>query len=226
MRDHAQSPGEPEPDGTSGDAMPYYAYDPALTGPVDTTPVSQLDRRGMVRRLQSIQAAVNRLLGEQYETVAEFARTAPDRSVVGRELALALAIGPRAAESQIQLAQALVTRLPETLKAMQRGDIDAYKAGKIAEPTAMLDDEQAREVDAIMAGRIGRKDPTGLRRSTVLAVAKVDPDGYAKRCERRRAQRRVELIPQGEGMVRLCGDLPVEVGAAAYARIDAEAQYH
>ncbi|WP_285491613.1 DUF222 domain-containing protein, partial [Amycolatopsis taiwanensis] len=171
-----------------------------------------------------MQSEINRLQAIQYEAVAAFAGKADDRSVVARELALALAVSPRMAENQIELAQALVPRLPETWKAMQRGAIDAYKASKIHEPTTTLSDEQAREVDAIMATRIDRKDPTGLRRSTALAVAKVDPDGYAHRCKRRRAQRRVELIPKGEGMVKLSANLPVEVGVAAYARIDAEAR--
>ncbi|WP_169739667.1 DUF222 domain-containing protein [Amycolatopsis taiwanensis] len=183
-----------------------------------------LDRRGLLCRIQSVQSEINRLQAIQYEAVAAFAGKADDRSVVARELALALAVSPRMAENQIELAQALVSRLPETWKAMQRGEIDAYKASKIHEPTTTLSDEQAREVDAIMATRIDRKDPTGLRRSTALAVAKVDPDGYAHRCKRRRAQRRVELIPKGEGMVKLSANLPIEVGVAAYTRIDAEAR--
>ncbi|WP_285486868.1 DUF222 domain-containing protein, partial [Amycolatopsis taiwanensis] len=202
----------------------YCVYEPDLVDPFPETPARVLARRGLLRRIQSTQAEICRLQAMQYEAVAEFAGTAEDRSAVARELALALAVSPRAAENQIGLAEALVTRLPETLKAMRRGEIDAYKASKIHEPAAALTDEQAREVDAIMAGRIGRKDPSGLRRSTALAVAKVDPDGYARRCARRRARRGIELVPQGEGMVKLSANLPVEVGVAAYARIDAEAR--
>ncbi|WP_052372369.1 DUF222 domain-containing protein [Amycolatopsis taiwanensis] len=209
---------------TAEEMSVYCVYEPDLVDPFPETPARVLARRGLLRRIQSTQAQVNRLQAMQYEAVAEFARKAEDRSAVARELALALAISPRMAENQIELAEALVSRLPETLKAMQRGEIDAYKAGRIHEPSAALTDEQAREVDAIMAGRIGRKDPTGLRRSATLAVAKVDPDGYAQRCARRRAQRGIELIPQGEGMVKLCANLPIEVGAAAYARIDAQAR--
>ena len=76
----------------------------------------------------------------------------------------------------------------------------------------------------VMAARLSGKDPGGVRRSTNLAVARIDPDGHAERCYARRAQRKVELIPLDGGMVKLCGELPADAGAAAYARIDREAR--
>ncbi|MFD2419878.1 HNH endonuclease signature motif containing protein [Amycolatopsis pigmentata] len=179
---------------------------------------------GMRRELQAAQGLVNRIQARYFEVLARFTRAAEERATVPQELALALAISRSAAESQVGLAEALTTRLPRTLEAMRRGELDGFKASKIHEPTAVLTDEQAREVDAIMATRLSGKDPGGLRRSVNLAVIKVDPEGYAQRCRARRAQRRVELIPMDEGMVRLCGDLPAEEGAAAYRRIDIEAR--
>ncbi|MFD2419594.1 HNH endonuclease signature motif containing protein [Amycolatopsis pigmentata] len=179
---------------------------------------------GLRRELQAAQGLVNRIQARYFEVLARFARAAEEPATVPQELALALAISKQAAESQVDLAEALTTRLPRTLEAMRRGELDGFKASKIHEPTAVLTDEQAREVDAIMATRLAGKDPGGLRRSVNLAVIKVDPDGYAQRCRARRAQRRVELIPMDEGMVRLCGDLPAEEGAAAYRRIDTEAR--
>jgi hypothetical protein len=178
---------------------------------------------GILREMRTVQGLVNQLQARYFEGLARFIRAAEEPATVPQELALALSIGKQAAENQVGLAMALATRLPRTLEAMRRGEIDAFKASKIHEPTAVLTDEQAREVDAIMATRVTGKDPGGLRRSVNLAVIKVDPDGYARRCRARRAQRRVELIPMNEGMVRLCGDLPAEEGAAAYHRIDTEA---
>ncbi|MFD2420789.1 HNH endonuclease [Amycolatopsis pigmentata] len=181
-------------------------------------------REGMLGELRTAQAVVNWAQARYFEVLARFTRTAEEPATVPQELALALAIGRNTAENQVDLARALTTRLPRTLEAMRRGELDGFKASKIHEPTATLTDEQAREVDTIMATRLAGKDPGGLRRSTNLAVIKVDPDGYAQRCRARRAQRRVELIPMDEGMVRLCGDLPAEDGAAACRRIDTEAR--
>lgn len=186
--------------------------------------VAGTPRGGMLRIAQRLQALANQVQGMQLQVVAEFDRTAEQPSNVPLELSLGLAIGKHAAQYQITLAQALTTRLPNTLEAMRRGEIDSWKASRIYEPTAVLSDEKAREVDAIMATRIAGKDPSGLRRSTNLAVAKVDPGGHAERCAQRRAQRRVELIPREDGMVNLSSYLPVEDGVAAYTRIDTEAK--
>jgi hypothetical protein len=40
------------------------------------------------------------------------------------------------------------------LEAMRRGEIDGFKALKIHEPTALLSDEEARRVDAVMSTRL------------------------------------------------------------------------
>ncbi|MFD2416777.1 HNH endonuclease signature motif containing protein [Amycolatopsis pigmentata] len=181
-------------------------------------------RPGMLRRMRQVQAWVNRLQAHYFEALAHFTRTAEEPATVPHEVALALAIGKQAAHQQVELAQALTTRLPHTLEAMQRGEIDGYKAAKILEPTTILTDDEARQVDAVMSTRLAGKDPGGLRRSTNRAVARIDPEGYAGRCRARRVRRKVELIPLDDGMVQLSGDLPVEIGVAAYQRIDREAR--
>jgi hypothetical protein len=155
---------------------------------------------------------------------AEFTESADSHRSGVQELSLGLAITEYQAAHQIALAEALTARLPETFKAMRRGELDAYKASKIVEPTAVLTDDQAREVDAVMAGRIGRKTGKALRRSANLAVAHVDPDAHARRCAERRNDRKVELIPQEDGTATLTADLPAEISTAAYTRIDAEAR--
>jgi hypothetical protein len=186
--------------------------------------VAGLSRGELLRSTQRLQAVLNQVQAAQMEMVAAFDRTARQPSNVPLELSLGLSIGKHAAQYQIGLAQALTTRLPGTLDAMRRGEIDGYKASRVYEPTMMLSDEQAREVDKIMSSRIAGKDPGGLRRSTNLAVAKVDPDGHAERCARRRAERRVELIPLEDGMGNLSSYLPIEDATAAYCRIDTEAK--
>lgn len=178
----------------------------------------------MLRWLQKLRRWKSRLDAEELETVAEFARAAVEPSTVAQELALGLAIGRRAAEREVALALALTTRLPETLDAMRRGEIDAVKAAKVHEPTTVLTDEKAREVDAVIVTRFDGKDPGSLRRATSRVVATIDPGGYAERCRARRAQRKVELIPLHDGMVKVAGDVPVEKGVAAYVRIDTEAR--
>ncbi|MFD2812934.1 DUF222 domain-containing protein [Prauserella oleivorans] len=132
------------------------------------------------------------------------------------EVALGLAISENSARIKVGLARDLVTRLPETLGALSRGTIDLYKASKISEPTAVLSDSRAREVDALVSGRLVGRGPASIRRMVNRAVQKVDPEGAAARAEARRRERRVELRHGDDAMATLTA----EVASAAYARID------
>ncbi|MFD2399151.1 DUF222 domain-containing protein [Prauserella oleivorans] len=136
------------------------------------------------------------------------------------EVALALAISENAARIKIGLARDLVTRLPETLGALSRGDIDLYKASKVSEPTSVLSDDMAREVDAAVADRLAGRDASSIRRMVNRTVHKIDPEGAAARAEARRRERRVELRHADDAMATLTAELPAEVASAAYARID------
>lgn len=178
----------------------------------------------MLHWAQKVRRWKSRLDAEELETIAEFARAAAEPSTVAQEVALALSIGRHAAERKVKLAVALTTRLPETFKAMWRGEIDAHMASKVHEPTMVLTDEQAREVDAVISTRLHGKDPSGLRRATNRVVAAIDPGRHAERCRARRAHRKVELIPLDDGMVKVAGHVPAEKGTAAYVRIDTEAR--
>jgi hypothetical protein len=181
-------------------------------------------RPELLERMQATVADMNRLQAQLLADMAEFVGSADSHRSAVQELSLGLAVTEYQATHQIALAEALTARLPETFKAMRRGELDAFKASKIVEPTAILTDEQAREVDAVMARRIGRKNGKALRRSTNLAVAHIDPEAHARRCAERRQDRKVELIPQEDGTATLSADLPVEISTAAYTRIDAEAR--
>ncbi|NIJ12534.1 hypothetical protein FHU38_002878 [Saccharomonospora amisosensis] len=175
-------------------------------------------------RVRSLQQEICRLQARQLREIAAYHRDRGGSGDVVSEVALALAIGELAARRQLDLACALVARLPNTLAAMENGIIDSHKASKIAEPTACLTDEKARDVDALLADRIAGRDPASIRRMATTAVHRVDPDGAAERAQRRRLHRRVELLPGDDGMAALLAHLPAEVAGAAYARIDRHAR--
>ncbi|WP_143101935.1 HNH endonuclease signature motif containing protein [Amycolatopsis marina] len=145
------------------------------------------------------------------------------------EASLELRISRQRAANRIARGTALVSRMPRVLMAMEAGDIEGYPAGQIAEVTAMLTDEQAREVDdrlagKLAAGRLGFTDPASLVRATRRLVTAIDPDGQTARAMKARSGRKVELIPGEDTMSTLAMDLPAEVAASAYARIDAMAR--
>ncbi len=65
----------------------------------------------------------------------------------------------------VEISCALVSRLPNTLAALECGDIDLFKASKVTRLTREVSDEVAAQVDAWMAGRLANRDPEAIRRS-------------------------------------------------------------
>ncbi|WP_343034518.1 HNH endonuclease signature motif containing protein [Amycolatopsis anabasis] len=160
----------------------------------------------------------------QLRAIAELDNLQERSRGVPVEVAWLLNLVEHKAAKKVALARALTTRLPETLKAMEGGVIDEEKASKVAEPTAYLSDEKAREVDAIMASRLKGRNPSALRGVVNYWIAKVDKEGYEARCKARRADRQLQLIHQDHGMSTMVADVPAEKGSAAYQSIDREAR--
>ncbi|WP_246127377.1 HNH endonuclease signature motif containing protein [Amycolatopsis rhizosphaerae] len=185
-----------------------------------SAPVGNLDRQGLLAEIVEARRHVNRWQARELAAIEAFAASAEGARGVAKELALELRMSERQAARQIALASALATRLPESFKAMFRGDLDPHRASKIAEPTAMLSDDLARKVDLLVADRICEKDAYAVRRCVNRVVANVDPNGYAKRSRERRRTRRVELRHEEDGMSSLRASLPAEVASSIYARVD------
>jgi Domain of unknown function (DUF222) len=168
--------------------------------------------------------AVCRAEAIQARATARLTRIRPDARGVADELAWELPVSRQAAAVQVDLAQCLLTRLPRVLAAMDIGKIDLNIAKKIYEVTSPLSDELCGEVDEKLTDQIIGKDPAAVRRAAREAAHAVDPDGYASRAEKRRKDRKVELVHEEDAMASLWVYLPAEVAAAAYARVDAIAR--
>jgi hypothetical protein len=151
-----------------------------------------------------------------------------DRSLA-KEVSLELRTSETVAANRVARGESLVRRMPLLLAAMEAGDIEGFPAGRIVEVAAMLDDAQARQIDAQLAAKLARgrlqfTDPTSLVKATRRLVNALDPDGQAERARKARAERKVVLIPGENATSTLAADLPAEVAASAYARIDAMAR--
>ncbi|MFC4002035.1 DUF222 domain-containing protein [Prauserella oleivorans] len=179
---------------------------------------------GSIERIQELERHIARLQALQVREIAAYSSSRGDAGDVASEIALTLSISENSARIKMTLARDLVDRLPATLAAMSRGDIDVYKASKVAGPTSVLSDVLAREVDAAVADRLAGRDPSSIRRMVNRAIHKLDPEGGAVRAEKRRRERRVELMHTDDAMATLAADLPAEVASAAYARIDRRAR--
>ncbi|OZM74109.1 HNH endonuclease [Amycolatopsis antarctica] len=170
--------------------------------------------------MRDAEVARSRAEAVQVRAMARFAALSEDPRGVAAEVALTLAATEHRAQRMVAMAQALTTRLPATLTAMETGTIDAYKASKIVDATDPLSDEHAAAVDAAMADRLDGRNPSSIRRAAVRQVAAVDPDGHAERARKRRLERSVQLVHQDDAMTTLIADLPTETATAIYARVD------
>ncbi|EME61496.1 HNH endonuclease signature motif containing protein [Amycolatopsis decaplanina] len=140
------------------------------------------------------------------------------------EVALAFSVSRNHAFLLVETSCALVTRLPNTLAALEQGDIDLFKASKVSRLTREVSDEVAALVDGFLAGRLAGRDPRAIGKSVSYAVQKFDPDGYRDRAVKKRALRHISLEHEDETMSKVSGSLPSEIAGSIYASISRAAQ--
>ncbi len=91
--------------------------------------------------------------------IAEFAAAGGSRRSVTEEVALCFSVSRNQASLLVETSCSLVARLPNTLAALEKGDIDLYKASKVTQLTREVSDEIAAQVDAFMANRLAGVTP-------------------------------------------------------------------
>jgi hypothetical protein len=124
------------------------------------------------------------------------------------------------AGNRLDAAVALTTRLPGTLAALDRGDIDPIRARIVADATALLSAAHARQVEERVLVRAPVQNASQLRAAVRRAVLAVDPDGAEQRHERSVADRQVRAHPLDDGMAELGVYAAAPDVAAAYAHVD------
>ncbi|MEV6906628.1 DUF222 domain-containing protein [Amycolatopsis sp. NPDC051071] len=140
------------------------------------------------------------------------------------EVALRFSVSRNQAFRLLEISRELVSRLPNTLAALDCGDIDLFKASKVTLLTREVSDEVAALVDAFMTTRLAGRNPGAIRGSANYAIQKYDPAGYRERAAKKRALRHISLKHDDETMSTLSGYLPSEVASSIYASMDRAAQ--
>lgn len=191
--------------------------------------VANFDAEGAVEALAVARRSRARADALEARALARLHELRGGSRYVAEEAALELRVSRQVAERRIERAMALTQRLPCTLAALDDGEYEAYAASKIIDVTDQLDVDKAREVDErvdeeVRGGRFAPGDASQIRRAARRLVQRVDPDGQAVRARRARAGRKIELVAGEDAMSTLYLDLPAEVAATAYARIDRDAR--
>lgn len=179
----------------------------------DRSLVDQLE--ALERRTSAAAAAKARLTAELHaRRVARDAErrvpTARRGRGVAHEVALARRESPHHGREHLALALALVHDLPETLAALERGDIDERRAMIIARESADLPREDRLALDA---GLAGSTPSLGERELTVAArrlACELDGSGAEQRSRRARSRRRVTMRALPDAMARISAEVPAE----------------
>ena len=104
----------------------------------------------------------------------------PD-DLVAAEIGPALHLAPRTAAIRVRRAVQIVTRLPQTLAAYRRGDLDLGRVLAIDDATNVLTAADAAKVEELVLGRAVDQTAAELRAALRKAVIRVDPHAAEKR---------------------------------------------
>ena len=201
-----------------------------------------LDGLAEVARMEARTAALRvRLAADYAHATRLLAPPAPsprDRAVqemaLVAEVACVLTVSERTAAALLAEARALTTALPLTLAALESGTISWAHARILVDETASLDAAGAAGLEAHFldpdAPNPARGCPAGeLVPSRFRAKARAwrerhHPAGIEERHTRSAADRRVEFVPDRDGMAWLSAHLPADTAAGIWDRTTAAAR--
>jgi hypothetical protein len=216
--------------GTDLDFEQQYAHDPECDLPLDTFWGMWDQGEKELDLLQACEQQIAFLHAVEARVLSRFAGLRPSERGEGLskyaadEIGLAAKWTTRYASSRLELAYALTERLPGTLKALERGDLDIRRAQALASVTAPVPVWVARAVeDAVLPEATGQ-NISELSRAARKQVAVLDPDGAAARHKERKKERRVEVHPEDDGMAELSATLTAPEAEQIYHTLDVYAK--
>src|SRR3954466_4351528 len=162
-----------------------------------------------IRRLEDAllecQRDINSLHARQLRTMVEIAASDGGR-YRSEQVALLLKWSSNRAADQVAFAESVVGRLPASLAALERGEIDLYKVRTVHELTMNLSPDLARQVEDRVLEKAAGQTGAQMRQRARRIVLRVDPAGARDRAAQGQAARRAGLqaggdrVAQGEAL--------------------------
>lgn len=181
-------------------------------------PIQGLDDAALDDVITSYARMAGWAQANQSRALAELARRAEAdprrRGFVVDEIATSLHLSGGVAGTHLTRAVALDSHLAATREAWELGLLDERRVGVIVDGTRHLDADVAVSVEARVLSRAPEQTAARLRAAVKRAVIAADPAGAQERHERARAERRVSLYPEAEGMVTLAATMTAADGVA------------
>jgi hypothetical protein len=184
---------------------------------LETVDRDRLDGYGRVVLLKARARQIAHLQAEFYAdmwAVAEAEEPLPDEDLyqfTSEEIQAALSCTRRAADRHLSLAYELNHRLPQVLQALAEGRIDLPKARIITDRLAMVDQEVASRLAAMVLEKASTQTTGQLAARIDRLIIAADPQAARNRYERSVLDRHVVLEPDSEGTATLTGySLPTD----------------
>ena len=144
-----------------------------------------------------------------------------DKEWIREDVACAMTLAPAVAQERLDTATMLVTRLPDTLLALGRGEFSRMHAVKLAHAVDGLPDDAALQVQDRVLGRAPQQTLSQFRASVNRAVLAVDPRGEEEQHRDEVTKRRVVFTDQDHGVTELWSQLPTEGATVLHTRLNA-----
>jgi len=168
--------------------------------------LAQFARREEVEDPDDIAAVLEKVHAVGY--VEEFA---------GTDVALTLGISVRSADSRLDQAAQLTSRLPRVLARVAEGLVELGQAHRVLYETAEIESlEVCHAVDAYVAERIGSCDPTRLGALARYAIGRICPAALRQRATRNLSDRRFTVGPGPAGLAEIYALVPAAQAAAMW----------
>ncbi|MGO4190224.1 DUF222 domain-containing protein [Arthrobacter sp. YAF17] len=141
---------------------------------------------------------------------------------VGAQVALARRESPAKGSRLLGLAKALVTEMPRTLAALDKGKLNEWRATILVRETACLSGADRAGVDEELVADAGTFDGAGDR--AIIAAARAaayrrDPRTVTQRSSHAATERHVSIRPAPDTMCYFTALLPVSAGVAMHAAL-------
>ncbi len=175
--------------------------------------------------LAAAQARVTVAFDASQRTAQREAGVSPARIGVGvaEQIALARRESPTRGSRHLGVAKALLHEMPHTMAALTAGELSEWRATLVVQATAVLDVDARREVDARLAGRLGKLSDRQVRAAASAVAYELDPRSVVDRAAYAVSQRRVSLRPAPDTMAYLTALLPAAQAVAVFAALHSTA---
>ncbi|MSW42439.1 MAG: DUF222 domain-containing protein [Actinobacteria bacterium] len=173
---------------------------------------------------RALVAAAGRVPGSDEVLGSDGRRSVTIDDAVREEVAAALRLAPVTAQGRIEVARTLVTHLPQTHLALQRGRIGAMHARVVAESVQQVAPESAngfaRELEERVLARAMRGTVGDVRSAVRSAARRIDPALVSERARRARRDLDVRVWHDDTGVSTLSARLLTEQALAVASAIE------